>query len=628
MRSFAYRLTMRLSLSLFVAAAAFAAQAAEFNPPTLKSSRGAWPVVRQWTHEEIQHFARWIENIYEVKLNGTREQQLAKLERVLTDPEMNLLLDPAFAGESCNPQLGIETIRGMHRIVDCAKLTVALSGYYAYRRGLPWMTSSVRGVNGGDVRIVPATVPSNVASILDYSSPHAFFMDAIVATCTGNFRVEPKGPGAQLSDTVPVAIDPRHLRPGTLYYLDGHVLIVGKITKDGEPRFIDSTTSPTRNIYVSNGFNAVSGLTPCKNGSYEGCYRGFRAYRWPIAVTDANGNVTSIRRRTDEEMMAFGYSTEQYEKLEQIMAKRPVVERGVKLNSFQDFFRARMRPAGVTNVLHDIQLAAADMIKHLQQREQHVQKAWQHASRQGVAFPEDQFDSNVFTARGPWGEHSTALDDAAFRAKYVELVTHLDNVITWFNINRGDINTAGLSNRPIKSQRELAQAIIAAKDRVFAGAPISYTNSRGEQVHLNLLEVEKRLFDLSFDPNHPPELRWGAAPGTGEAQFAMERSTPVSSGPAVAMLESYQRQAYYRSLDRWEPEESYLRSMFTEGFLVREKINDHIRTKWLGNYAPPLVPRDGNYRHTPRGKGKLIAETAPARQPQKRNKVARLFSEN
>ena len=75
------------------------------NPPSIKSNRGAWPLYRQWNTAEIGHFAKWIENIYLVKSNGTLKQRLAKIEGVLTDPEMNLLLDPAFSGEPINPQI-------------------------------------------------------------------------------------------------------------------------------------------------------------------------------------------------------------------------------------------------------------------------------------------------------------------------------------------------------------------------------------------------------------------------------------------------------------------------------------------------------------------------------------------
>ena len=39
---------------------------------------------------------------------------------------------------------------------------------------------------------------------------------------------------------------------------------------------------------------------------------------------------------------------------------------------------------------------------------------------------------------------------------------------------------------------------------------VTYKNSNKQPVKLNLLQLTKRAFDLSFDPYHCVELRWGA----------------------------------------------------------------------------------------------------------------------
>jgi hypothetical protein len=93
------------------------------NPPAIYSTSGAWPIRRQWTPAESRHYARWVENIFLLMTKGNVEQRTAKLERVLTDPEMNLLHDPAFLGEGSNPQLPASTIRAMHNLMDCGKFT-------------------------------------------------------------------------------------------------------------------------------------------------------------------------------------------------------------------------------------------------------------------------------------------------------------------------------------------------------------------------------------------------------------------------------------------------------------------------------------------------------------------------
>ena len=53
---------------------------------------------------------------------------------------------------------------------------------------------------------------------------------------------------------------------------------------------------------------------------------------------------------------------------------------------------------------------------------------------------------------------------------------------------------------------------------------IAYKNGAGAQVTLSLGQVEARLFDLSFDPYHCPEMRWGAHP-TQAAEMATCRTS-------------------------------------------------------------------------------------------------------
>ena len=562
------------------------AMAAEINPPTLKSKQGAWPIRRQWTQAETQHYAAWIQNLYDVKANGTQDQRLAKLEALLTDPKMNLLLDPAFAGEDSNPDLDRDTIRALHNVLDCGKLTVVLSTYYAYRRALPWMVSRVRACDGGDLRTADYTIPVGQISSFEYDKVGRFFRDAVTGTCTGNFRVEVTGEHADLSDTLPVEIVPEHLIPGCLYYMDGHVLIFARIDPYGEPFFLDSTTAASRDIYAFNGFNTVSGLSPkhsdLKGNEYKNCYYGFRVNRWPLAEVDDTGTVTKVRRRTNEEMIAFGFSTEQYDKLEELATSKRIVEEFLNVDDFHEFIRFRMRAKTKISPVTKIKEFAEAMRVTLNERERRVQEAWRETNEKGpILFPENHSNGNVFTARGRWGQHASALNDSAWRAKYFQLAECLDHAIAWFEPQSEDMEFDELYLHSIETRADLADVVLRIKDRVFGETTFEYLNSAGKPVRLSLLDIEKRLYDLSFDPNQPPELRWGAPLGSPEAQSATSRPTPLPDGKPIPMEEAYRRQAYYRSLTHWEPDESYLRSMFTEGFPLREKINQFLRIKWI-----------------------------------------------
>ncbi|MBI2434368.1 MAG: hypothetical protein HYV26_16040 [Candidatus Hydrogenedentes bacterium] len=575
---------------------ALPALAADPNPATIRSERGAWPLYRQWNRAEIQHFATWIEHIYKAKAGGDTEQRLAKLEQVLTDPEMNLLLEPAFAGDPSNPQLPLETIRAMHQVIDCAKLTIALSAYYSYRRGLPWMNTYIRSGDGSDIRTAPYNVPAGTVSSFEYGQDalHQFFVDCLYGFCTGNYRVEPFREGAEISDTVPVALDRRYLLPGAVFYMDGHVLILAKTDDQGELYFLDSTTSPTRGIYTQHNFNAVTGILPCKDGgpvdAYAGCYRGFRIQRFPICEVDEAGNVVRVRRRTDEEMRELGYSTEQYEKLRELMRTQKIREGQFALTTLHEFIRYRMRTAKQVSPVEILEKYATQLLAALQWREEQVQRAWADVQANGpITFPDGTRNGNAFDAKGRWGEFATAETDANLRMQYFQMLTALESAVDWFQHQPSFVQ---LARQDLRSWTPagLAAVVSDLKTRIFREKSFSYTNSAGQRVRLTLYDVEQRLFDLSFDPNHPPELRWGAPLNGREAASAKEAPTALPDGSLMPMRESYRRQTFYRSLTFRESEESYLKGMATEGFPMRNKFDEHLRQRWNIRRNPPLLP--------------------------------------
>ena len=245
--------------------AVFGAFAEDPNPPTIHSASGAWPIRRQWTPAETQHYARWVENIYFMKTRGTVEQRTAKLERILTDPEMNLLENPQFAGEGSNPQLPAGVIRSMHHLMDCGKFTAFIPAYYAYRRALPWMSTVVTS-GKGDIRTSPSNIPVGSVNSFEYRSVGEFFKNAVGWFISGNYRVNLNERRAELSDTVPVAINRTYLLPGCINYVDGHCLLLAHVSEYGELYFLNCSTTITRDIFSYNGMNTVSGrivLTTC-----------------------------------------------------------------------------------------------------------------------------------------------------------------------------------------------------------------------------------------------------------------------------------------------------------------------------------------------------------------------------
>ena len=584
------RLTILLSLLL----ATLSALASDPNPPSIRSSSGAWPIRRQWTPAETQHYAKWVENIFIMKTKGNVEQRIAKLDRILTDPEMNLLMDTEFLGQGSNPQLPAGVIREMNAIMDCGKFTAFMPAYYAYRRALPWMTAVVSPGNRGDVRTSPFNIPVTGSNSFTSSSVRAFFSSAVGYFISGNYRVNLNGKNAELSDTVPVAITREFLLPGCMNYLDGHCLMLARVSEYGELYFLNCSTTHTRDVFTYNGMNTVSGITPQgtdPDNPWAGCFQGLRVLRYPIAITDSNGRVKQVRRRTNEEMKEFGFSTEQFEIVREITHNQHIDMGKFRVESFHDFIRMRMKTVDSVAPLLFMENYADELLDAYASREQFVQDAWQNVRAHGpIVYPEEKRDENIFQALGRWETWSSPSSDVDRRNKYFYLADWLEYVIRLYGVVPEFVDMTGLEQYNIQNQSDLAKAMIAEKNRIFAARNMVYTNSKGDKIPLTLLDIEKRLYDLSFDPNHPPELRWGAPEGSEERASAPQTITPVPNGQKIAMEDAYRWQAFYRCLGERETDVSCLRDMFTTGFPVRDKLDAQLG-KWLKTEpAPPEEP--------------------------------------
>lgn len=608
---------LSLPLSVFclllAACVSMNAVAADPNPPSIRGG-GAWPIRRQWTPEETRHYAKWVENLFDLKTKGTVEQRTAKLERMLTDPEMNLLENPEFLGQGSNPQLPLGIIRTMHSMLDCAKFTAFIPAYYAYRRALPWIAATVySGERGVDVRISSFNYPTRGANSAAYGSLSAFFNDAVGHFISGNYRVNLNSKDAGFSDTVPVALNRQYLMPGCLNYLDGHCLVLAKVTEYGELYFLNCSTTNTRDIFTYNGMNAVGGITPRgsdPDDEWMGCFQGLRVPRYPIAETDARGNVIRVRRRTNEEMKAFGYSTEQYDVVREMYTAHQIEEDGLKPQSLHDLIRLRMKTVDKVVPAAFIASYCDELLTAYLEREWFVDDAWNDVKKNGpIVYPEDLDNDNIFQAEGRWETWSSPSSDVDRRNKYFYLADWMEYCVRMFGMKPSFVDLTGLESYNVNSQADLAAAMIAEKNRHFKNKVLEYTHSSGRKVPLSLIDIEARLYDLSFDPNHPPELRWGAPPDSPEREGMPDTFTPVPSGARVPMLEAYRLQLFYRTLCQRETTTSYLRGMYTEGFPIRDKLDAQVG-KWSYATEPLLHPVEPEPPATP-----LVPTGTPALTP-------------
>ena len=113
----------------------------------------------------------------------------------------------------------------------------------------------------------------------------------------------------------------------------------------------------------------------------------------------------------------------------------------------------------------------------------------------------ERLPDNIYGTYGDWERYATPSRDARLRTQAVEL-----NQLAYELIARHDAGDP-LIDYPTG---DLAAALFDVYDRTARSCRIYYKRSDGSRVKLTMHHAMDRLFDLSFDPYHCPERRWGA----------------------------------------------------------------------------------------------------------------------
>jgi hypothetical protein len=337
-----------------------------------------------------------------------------------------------------------------------------LRAYYAWKRRLPFAVTQVSG--GRYTRHGNRTAA--VFDNLTYAGSAVEFLHFIPQVIhTGNYRTEP---AAVDSLTYPVAIGAETIRPGTVFYSpEGHTAIVTEVTEDGSIYLLDG--HPDQTVTRIRFSSKLVWKSTARVG-------GFRAFR-PVEVRE--GRVVLV----DDNVRLPGHSSEQYELADYYGEIR------------QRLTRRKIDPlAALAQTIHE------DIYAEVIDRAKSVELGWTFARERAIAVP-----PNIYAAEGDWENFSTPSRDLRLRRAFLHLP---EEVRSYLQLCRDDPDRLTV-NAPTNPQ-QLGRVLLEEKQRLFAQLKFNYRNSQGRAVSLSLNDVEQRLFRLSFDPNHPPELRWGA----------------------------------------------------------------------------------------------------------------------
>ncbi|MBS2013074.1 MAG: hypothetical protein JST00_09315 [Deltaproteobacteria bacterium] len=354
---------------------------------------------------------------------------------------------------------------------DCADVPHELRAYFAIKTGRPFQwVSAIRGA-----QYTPDNAPTSFSDARAYPTMQRLLTAVSQTVHSGHYRMRAN---VEASDTYPVDVTRQTIKPGTVYYdPNGHVLLVVKVEPDGTIRMIDGHPDNSLTTQIFGEKFAVGGAS--QGG-------GFRRFR-PYTFTPDGASGGTFTRVTNDRLTGskFGLGEQQY-------------GRG---QGYYPWVRERLSNGAPLDPVQQMRELSAQLCTDLQDRAVAVTGAARVANGPLGPVP-----PNIYGAEGEWEALSTPSRDARFKAAFRGLRRLVDQYA--------------------KTGTSTARAMGTIWRDVSSSCAITYTGTAGAKVRLTLGQVETRLFDLSFDPYHCPEMRWGAHPSFAQ-EMASCRTSPA-----------------------------------------------------------------------------------------------------
>ncbi len=491
----ALRAGLAAGLTAFVLAFSFPATAQNRSDSALENDASApeiqprrnpseWRILKdRWTESDEAAYADFIQAIGESDCRTTDE----------------CLKDPANIYRGLNPV-------GVSFYADCADLPYVLRAYFAWMNGLPFAYASAVAPNGytRDIRYV-ASGNRVIEKFAVTTFPGSRPMDGMAVlrgianrVSSAMYRIHPEEQRGLPSDQYSTAIDPRSIRPGTTVYdPNGHLIVVYRVDPDGRIHYIDAhpDNSITRGVY---GRKFVRSRPSMGAG-----FKNWRPVRLEGATRAADGTLVGGRYvyASNDELDDFS--------VDQFFGNHVPNRQSWSAGSFaydgtvMDYYDWVRASVAGRNLVYDPLVETRNMMGALCDDLQYRVHAVDEAIAAGIsAKPQPaRLPRNIYGTEGEWEIYSTPSRDARLKTSFVELRDEMARFVELVESGSDRVSYQGLDIRA-----DLAR-IHAEESQACS---ITYTNSNGEPVPLSFAEVHQRLFDLSFDPYHCAERRWGA----------------------------------------------------------------------------------------------------------------------
>ncbi|WP_395072284.1 hypothetical protein [Hyphococcus sp.] len=387
---------------------------------------------------------------------------------------------------------------------DCADMAYVLRAYYAWKNGLPFSYQNAMRTADRSRQDLRYSTEGNVVAgrrqiLNSVSNAPAFIARIGGEVSTAMFRTNPEsGHGKNHDDFYPVKIERGAVRPGILAYdIYGHVGIVYDILDDGRILVVAShpDNSVTRTAYGPNFMRSKPEL--------GAGLKGWRPIFVDGAKIESDGSLHGGALRAAENNAITDFSMEQY------FGNTPhpsgvwhygefrYQDRTLK---YYDYVRRKLAMPGFAyDPVEELRFGLETICGSLKARKVAVDAAY--ASRIHLRPHPEKLPQNIFGTFGDWEEYSTPSRDARLKVSFIELRRDMQHLVE--GVRNGDAGVAYHGD-------DLAADLVAAFEEEKDACTFTYWRSDSTRVRLNLAHAMERLWDLSFDPYHCPERRWGA----------------------------------------------------------------------------------------------------------------------
>ncbi|QDK46038.1 hypothetical protein DOM22_13170 [Bdellovibrio sp. ZAP7] len=449
-----------------------------------------------WTEEHEYQFGQFVTKLG----NAVENRRCATVTECLNSPaNMFYGTDPG----------------GLKFFADCADLPYYLRAYFAWKSGLPFsqatgFTANPAGpedfnkdirysTNGNSVKYrKDVLTKKNALRRPVYPDAVSFLnSDLINTVSTAAYRMIGDVQGATYSDFYPARLDRVGIRPGTVIYdPNGHVAIVYRVTEAGRVLYIDAhpDNTLTMGLYTSKFMRSIPG---------QGA--GFKNFR-PLQLVGAdmdNGTYIGGRIEAADNRNLAAYGTEQYYGNAPDPGgdwkKGQFVFKGQVTNYFEYVQLKLTNGEPVIDPLLDMKFEVIDICSSLKDRVAAVEMA----RREGIPLKQhpDRLPVNIFGATGEWESYATPSRDARLKTSFVDILNQAQKAMKKYRAGDRTLRYNG---------GNLAKDLFAVYAQEATMCKFSYTTSNGQTLLMNLEAARQRLFNMSFDPYHCPEMRWGA----------------------------------------------------------------------------------------------------------------------